>query len=129
MKTTPKRAVKTTQTADKKKKYDQEGCMFEPCVCTTPTRSKSVQTKTTTIVVKCNCGFPNNLFVRGEGVNGLSWNRGAPMKNVKADEWVWETSQQFNRAQFKILLNDKQYEVGENHTMECGVSIRITPKF
>ena len=129
MKSAPKKAAKSAQPAVKKKKYDQEACMFEPCVCTTSTRSKGVGTKTTKITVKCNCGFPNNLFLRGEGVNGLNWNKGVAMKNIKADEWVWETSQQFNKAQFKILLNDKQYEAGENHALECGASVRITPKF
>ena len=51
------------------------------------------------------------------------------MKNVKADEWCWETDEPFNKAQFKVLLNDKQFEVGENHCVEAGKSIVLVPKF
>lgn len=84
---------------------------------------------TTKIVVKFNCGFTNTLSIRGEGLKSLSWNKGCPMKNVKADEWCWETDENFKQAQFKVLINDKQYELGENHTIECGKSIIFAPKF
>ncbi len=83
----------------------------------------------TKIVVKCNCGFPNNLFLRGEGLPGINWEKGIQMKCTKADEWVWETHEPFTNAYFKVLINDKQYEVGENHSIECGKSISFIPKF
>ena len=83
----------------------------------------------TKIIVKCNCGFSNTLSIRGEGLKELNWNKGLPLKNVRADEWQWETSEQFKKCQFKILINDNQYELGENHTIECGKSIVLAPKF
>jgi hypothetical protein len=83
----------------------------------------------TSIVVKCNCGFANNLFLRGEGIPGINWNKGTLLKCVKADEWVWESDTPFKSAKFKILLNDKQYELGENHSIDCGKSITFTPNF
>jgi hypothetical protein len=85
--------------------------------------------KVTKIVVKCNCGFPNNLFIRGEGIAGLTWERGMPMKNVKADEWLWETDKPFTKGQFKVLINDKVYEQGNNHMLSQGQDIAFTPKF
>ena len=90
------------------------------------TKNKSGSTK---IIIKYNCGFPNNLFIRGEGLSGLNWDRGVAMKNVKSDEWMWETDKPFNKAQFKILLNDRVYEQGPNHSIECGKTGIFAPKF
>lgn len=92
------------------------------------TQNKSNQ-KQTKIIVKCNCGFPNNLFIRGEGIAELGWERGIAMKNINTDEWIWETDKPFTKVQFKIMLNDRQYEVGENHILEYGSQITLTPKF
>ena len=83
----------------------------------------------TKVVVKFDCGFPNTLYIRGEGIKGLNWNKGQPMKNVKADRWEWECNESFNSAQIKVLINDKQYEVGPNHTINCGKEHNVTPKF
>ncbi len=89
-------------------------------------KSKSKHTK---IVVKCNCGFPNSLYLRGEGVKGLSWEKGTLMKCTKADEWVWETDAVFNHGEIKVLINDKEYELGENHEVDCGASLSYAPRF
>lgn len=83
----------------------------------------------TTITVKCNCGFPNNLYIRGEGIPGLNWNKGVLLKNVQTDEWKWETEATFSNGQIKILFNDKMYEQGNNHLIECGKTITFVPKF
>lgn len=92
-------------------------------------KSQPDQENSTKIVVKCNCGFPNKLYLRGEGIQGLSWDKGTLMKCTKADEWIWETDKPFNHAQIKVVLNDKQYEVGENHALDCGKSITFSPRF
>lgn len=94
-------------------------------------KSQGLQSAThTKVVIKFNCGFSNNLYIRGEGVTGLSWEKGTPMKCTKADEWVWETDNSFNnKAQIKVLINDKQYELGENHTIDCGKSFTFSPSF
>lgn len=82
----------------------------------------------TRITIKYDVGFANQLFIRGEGA-GLSWDKGSPLKNVKADEWVWETTNPFTEAKFKVLVNDKAYEKGENHSLRCGASLSYTPQF
>ncbi len=91
-----------------------------------PNASQKNHTK---IVVKCNCGFPHNLFIRGEGISGLSWDKGVAMKNVKADEWEWITDKSFSNAKFKIVLDDRQFERGENHPVECGKQVVLSPQF
>ncbi len=85
--------------------------------------------KKTRIIVQCDVGFPNTVFVRGEGVPDLNWKKGAPLKNIKPDEWVWETDTFFDQGTFKVLINDQTYELGENHPIYPGASIRINPKF
>ena len=82
----------------------------------------------TQVIVKYDAGFPNNLYIRGQGAN-LNWERGILLKNLKQDEWVWETNELFSSCQFKVLLNDTEYEDGENHEVRCGSSIRYTPHF
>lgn len=82
----------------------------------------------TRITVKYDVGFGNTLSLRGQGAN-LSWDKGVPMKNVKPDEWVWETDIPFATAEFKTLINDKTYEVGRNHLLHSGTTVQYTPRF
>lgn len=83
----------------------------------------------TKVVVNCDAGFPNTITIRGEGIPGLSWNKGLPLKNIKKDQWEWECEGDFSSAKFKLLLNDKNFEIGDNHIITCGNVVRVTPKF
>ncbi len=91
-----------------------------------PTEKKA-PTKTR-ITIKYDAGYPNQLYIRGQGAN-LSWDKGQPLTNVKADEWIWETDAYFNQCEFKILLNDKMYETGDNHQLNPGASLLYKPHF
>ncbi len=82
----------------------------------------------TRITIHFDVGFPNALYLRGEGAE-LSWEKGLLLKNVKSDEWIWETNKPFTTCQFKILINDYEFEIGENHLLTCGASVHYTPKF
>ncbi|MBA3603571.1 MAG: hypothetical protein H0W50_08020 [Parachlamydiaceae bacterium] len=82
----------------------------------------------TRITIHFDVGFPNALYLRGEGAE-LSWQKGLLLKNVKSDEWIWETTKPFTTCQFKILINDYEFEIGENHLLTCGASVHYTPKF
>ena len=82
----------------------------------------------TTIRVKYDCGFPNNLFIRGVGA-GLTWEKGLPLKNTKPNEWIWEAKEPFTLCEFKILLNDRTYERGDNHLLAHGEDLSYTPIF
>lgn len=82
----------------------------------------------TRILVKYDCGFSNALYIRGSGAN-LNWNKGQMLKNIAADEWVWETAAPFKECEFKVLLNDSIYESGDNHRLAPGMAIQYTPKF
>lgn len=82
----------------------------------------------TKITIKYDVGFPNQLYIRGKGAN-LSWEKGIPLKNIKADEWIWESDANFLNCEFKVLVNDKHYEKGENHLVASGSTIIYTPHF
>lgn len=82
----------------------------------------------TRVIIKYDVGFGNSLAIRGKGVN-LSWDRGIPLLNSKSDEWIWETETPFNTCEFKVLINDKIYESGENHILNCGTTMQYSPRF
>lgn len=82
----------------------------------------------TRITVKYDAGFSNQLYIRGQGAH-LNWNKGQLLKNVKPDEWTWETEGQFTNCEFKILINDHVYENGDNHLLKVGSTIVYTPRF
>lgn len=84
--------------------------------------------KVTKLLIKIDCGYGNKLTIRGEGA-GLTWSKGLTLKNISANEWLYETSAQFNKCEFKILLNDEIYEAGPNRVLVCGTTSSYTPKF
>lgn len=86
------------------------------------------KTLKTRIIVRFDAGYPNNLYIRGSGA-GLNWERGTPLKNLKKDEWIFETHEIFSICHYKILINDQYYELGENHQIRCGLTIQHTPNF
>ncbi|MFC2049085.1 hypothetical protein ACFLR2_00210 [Chlamydiota bacterium] len=85
--------------------------------------------KKTRIIVQVDPNFPNEIYLRGEGLSDLSWEKGVQLKHEKPDEWVFETEAPFSTAEFKVLVNDNTYEMGENHPLYPGASVRINPKF
>jgi hypothetical protein len=99
-----------------------------PTAATYSTSSEHKKGPKTRITVKYDIGFGNYLFLRGKGAN-LCWDKGVVLKNARNDEWVWETDLPFSSCEFKVLVNDTTYEIGDNHTLTCGASIQYTPRF
>jgi hypothetical protein len=92
---------------------------------TKPSRSPGTATR---ITAKIDVGFGNALYIRGKGAN-LSWDKGLEMKNVKPDEWVWECNDSSFSGEFKVLINDAQYEMGDNHRIKQGAHFQYSPQF
>lgn len=80
------------------------------------------------IIVKYDVGFENTIFIRGSG-GSLSWHHGIPMKNIGADEWIWEIDEHFVILEFKVLINDEIYEIGENQLLREGETKTYNPIF
>lgn len=93
-----------------------------------PLTTERQQQSITRITIRYDVGFNNSLFLRGKGAN-LSWDKGTRLKNVKADEWVFETDLPFTNLEFKVLINDQDFEVGPNHTISHGSTIQFNPRF
>lgn len=89
---------------------------------------KKAKANLTRVVIHCDVGFNNSIFIRGSGAN-LSWDKGIMLQNTRPDEWVWETDQLFDSCEFKVLINDSKYEQGNNHTLTCKNSVEYTPCF
>jgi len=93
------------------------------------TKKSNPPKQSTRVTVLYDCGFNNNLYIRGEGISTLSWDKGMKMKNIAADKWVFESTRPFSTLEFKVLINDTDYEQGENHMIGYAQTIEITPKF
>lgn len=119
----------TTSKSTPKKKTASIKAAKEKSIDGVTMKKEPVKSKKTKIVVKFNCGVQNNLFIRGNGITSLSWMKGEPLQNVGPDEWIWETERPCTKMEFKILLNDQQFEIGENHTIPYGGIALITPNF
>lgn len=107
--------------------------MFEEVKATSnqevPTSKKDKKGPKTKITVKYDVGFDNHLFIRGQGGAHLNWDHGVVLKNIGTDEWIFETDLNFDNIEFKMLINDRQYEMGSNHRIKCGESLEYTPNF
>jgi hypothetical protein len=84
--------------------------------------------KKTCIIVKYDCGYHNHLTIRGDGA-GLCWTHGEPLKNVSSDEWEYIIEGACPHLEFKILINDQVFEVGDNHKIKNGQKLTVHPKF
>lgn len=86
--------------------------------------------KETTIRAHCNSGYGNFLSIRGSRYP-LWWNKGRSMRNV--DMETWELSiyrlKEGEAVEFKVLLNDRAYDLGNNYVIEGGQTLDVYPSF
>jgi hypothetical protein len=125
---TKKAAVKKTAVKKAATKKTVPATVPTPVAASPVTQPEVIAPATTTIVAKCDCGFGNSLFLRGEGA-GLSWESGVPMENSGADEWTWSSSEAVGEIEVKVLRNDSEWAVGDNITVPAGTKSVIEPTF
>lgn len=82
----------------------------------------------TQISVRFDAKPHERLFIRGTGPN-MSWNQGVELRRTGANLWTFESRENFQRFEYKILLNDTQWETGSNRTFERGNKGEINPRF
>ncbi len=92
------------------------------------TQTQRVRQPVTTVAAKIDVGFGNALFIRGEGP-GLSWDKGTPLKCRDDSIWIWSADDGREEIEFKLLLNDQVWAVGDNVTVPAGKTIEIVPRF
>lgn len=84
--------------------------------------------QSTTLVAQVDVGFGNTLHIRGEG-GGLSWEKGIPMENVSPYEWTFESPKKEGDLVCKLLINDENWEAGDNLTVAAGTRYVYSPHF
>jgi len=84
--------------------------------------------KTTIVEAKIDVGFGNNLFLRGQGAAGLSWDRGTPLNCVDGKTWLW-SGKADDKLKFKLLLNDTVWAKGEDLVAAPGQKVEVKPAF
>jgi hypothetical protein len=87
---------------------------------------KPAQPITTEIKVHCNLPFGHTLTVRGEGA-GLDWEKGVALEKIDEETYVYRKQGVVGSAQYKILLDDSQWEIVDNRSIEAQKSQEITP--
>ena len=95
---------------------------------TAPKNASRASAKKTRITARIDVGYPNTLYIRGEGAH-LNWEKGVAMKNIRANLWEWETGRRFSKCNFKFVVNDEEFEVGENHELKHGETLTFRPVF
>jgi hypothetical protein len=94
-----------------------------------PSSEKRAGSVVTVVVAKYDVGYGNNLYIRGDSA-GLNWDTGVLMKNVENDVWVWTTNEAIEGAvEFKFLINDEGWCVGENMSAPAGETTTLSPAF
>ena len=82
----------------------------------------------TSIIARVDVGFGNTLYVRGEGA-GLSWEKGAALKNITPYEWGFASKKGSGTVTFKFLINDILWAEGEDLTVAAGGKSVSSPTF
>ena len=93
-----------------------------------PQRTLTSTPKTTIVEAKIDVGFGNNLFLRGQGAAGLSWDRGIPLNCVDGKTWQW-SGRADDKLKFKLLLNDTVWAKGEDLVAAPGQKVQVAPAF
>ena len=103
----------------------------KPATAAVPAKKKSAaQTEipATFISARCNVGFGNHVYVRGEGP-GLSWEHGVAMDCVGSDMWAITLKGATAPVVFKVLVNDLTWSAGNDYVVEPGQSVTVSPSF
>lgn len=107
---------------------DQNSSNLVPSIAPIKIEKEPSPTLKTKIIVKHDVGMGNCLTIRGNAP--LNWEKGTNMSNKGSDRWECEIeTPNSGNFEFKILRNDKDYEVGPNQKVESGKEITIEPRF
>ncbi len=88
-----------------------------------PGPGSGVSDKTQAIIARIDVGWGNTLYLRGTG-GDLSWDVGVPMVCSGDDRWVWSCHADHAPKEFKFLINDQIWCLGENCVM-AGADITV----
>jgi hypothetical protein len=82
----------------------------------------------TVVEANVDVGAGNVLYIRGQG-DGLSWDKGQPLRQGFGGAWVWTSNKAKGRVLFRLLLNDRIKARGGNLSIRAGKLITCAPRF
>lgn len=93
-----------------------------------------LQKPVTYVTVKYNTGFGNFLSICGTGPNmGWTTDKATRLRCVDTDTWVYETTTLFEKFEYKIILNNENGKIEEQHQVlhiiTKGKPVVIYPNF
>ena len=78
--------------------------------------------------IKCDIGWGNTLFIRGEN-KPLSWEKGKALSYDEGKQaWIFESTSKKD-LEFKVLINDEHWSEGENFVLHAGKTETFEPTF
>lgn len=128
MPTTKKSATKTAKTREPAKKAAVKKVAAKTRKTASCPKKCETKAKLTRVIAKFDAGWGNQLYIRGLG-GSLDWQKGVPMQSISEDEWLWEQIVPKGTVSFKILLNDKNWSVGEDLVVAAGDTVICRPTF
>jgi len=81
----------------------------------------------TLITIQYPARLGEHLYIRGEG-SGFTWGQKVPLISVDANTWQLRQPMQ-GEFKFKILLNNEEWETGNDHPANGGDAVSATPVF
>lgn len=82
----------------------------------------------TRVLARHDPGPGRALYVRGSAPP-LSWTRGWPMRPRAAGEWSFIATELAGAVELKVLVDDVDWQLGENARVEAGGALELTPTF
>jgi len=85
-------------------------------------------TFTTRITIKCDAsqGTP---FIRGNGPGMNNWATGIELRRIDNNTYVFETQNNFEKFEYKILRNNETWENSGDRKIAYGKKEEIIPQF
>jgi len=81
-----------------------------------------------TIVAEIDVGFGNSVTIRGDEP-ALHWGKGLHLGNISEGKWEIVLTGVEKPFEFKFLVNDVSWSVGENFTASPGDTLTLSPGF
>ena len=105
-----------------------KSCATAEKKCTCGSCKTKTSTKVATALLKCDVGFGNTLFIRGEQAP-LNWDKGIALSYCEKRKcWVFKAELK-KAIEFKVLINDEQWSEGENFVLKPKATTTFEPKF
>lgn len=101
--------------------------LFSTYVVARPEGSTAVE-PLTIVEAAVPLGLGDTLFIRGEGAE-LTWDHGQELSRLDDSTWVWSTRHARHSITFKLLLNDRVWQQGDNCVLMARRKISLAPVF